>query len=216
LRSNTTGNNHNDGQEVNMAKPSDVLRRQEKMVKKEFVPSIGPVKGAIITEIIKKYNPKNILEVGTLYGYSAILMATVTSADTLQAGEGKVVTIEIDRSIADIARKNIADAGLSGKINVIVGDALEVIPRLDLKFDLLFLDAAKDEYLKYLKLAEDKALKRGAVIVADNVEVYKNEMLDYLEYVRSSGGMYKSETIETTLEFTPNVRDAIEVSIKVT
>ncbi len=85
-----------------------------------------------------------------------------------------------------------------------------------MKFDLLFLDAAKDEYLTYLKLAEDKALNKGAVIVADNVEVSKNEMLDYLEYVRSSGGIYKSETIETTLEFTPNVRDAIEVSIKVT
>jgi predicted O-methyltransferase YrrM len=196
-----------------MAKISDVLKSLEKMAKKEFVPSIGPVKGRIITEIIKKYNPKNILEVGTLYGYSAILMAA--AADILQA-DGKVVTIEIDRSIADIARKNIADAGLSEKINVIVGNALEVIPKLDLKFDLLFLDAAKNEYLTYLKLAEDKALKKGAVIVADNVEVSKNEMQDYLEYVRSSGGMYKSDTIETTLEFTPNVKDAIEVSVKVT
>jgi predicted O-methyltransferase YrrM len=199
-----------------MAKPLDVLKSLERMAQKEFVPSIGPIKGRIITEIIKKYNPKNILEVGTLYGYSAILMATAAAADTLQAGEGKVVTIEIDRSVADIARKNVADAGLSEKINLIVGDALQVIPKLDLKFDLLFLDAAKDEYLKYLKLAEDKALNKGAVIVADNVEVYKNEMLDYLEYVRSSGGIYKSETIETALEFTPNVRDAIEVSIKVT
>jgi caffeoyl-CoA O-methyltransferase len=106
----------------------------------------------------------------------------MAAADTLQA-DGKVVTIEIDRSIADIARKNVAAAGLSEKINVIVGDALGVIPKLDWKFDLLFLDAAKDEYLAYLKLAEDKALKRGAVIVADNLEVYKNEMLDYLGHV---------------------------------
>jgi hypothetical protein len=53
LRSNTTGNNYNDGKEVNMSKPSDVLRPLEKMAKKEFVPSIGPVKGRIITEIIK-------------------------------------------------------------------------------------------------------------------------------------------------------------------
>jgi len=196
-----------------MAKPSDVLKSLEKMAKKEFVPSIGPVKGRIITEIIRKYNPKNILEVGTLYGYSAILMA---AASDILHEDRKVVTIEIDRSIADIARKNVAAAGLSEKINVIVGDALEVIPKLDWKFDLLFLDAAKSEYLTYLKLAEDKALKRGAVIVADNVEVSKNEMLDYLKYVRSSGEIYKSETIETTLEFTPNVRDAIEVSIKVT
>jgi predicted O-methyltransferase YrrM len=74
---------------------------------------------------------------------------------------------------------------------------------------LLFLDAAKNEYLTYLKLAEDKTLKKGAVIVADNLEVSKNEMQDYLEYVRSSG-LYKSDTIETTLEFSPNVRDALD------
>jgi predicted O-methyltransferase YrrM len=102
-----------------MGKPLEVLKSLENMAKKEFVPSIGPVKGRVITEIIKKYNPKNILEVGTLYGYSAILMAA--AADILN-GEGKVVTIEIDRSVADIARKNIADAGLSAKINVIVDE----------------------------------------------------------------------------------------------
>lgn len=149
------------------------------MAKNEFVPSIGPVKGRIITEIIKKYKPKNILEVGTLYGYSAILMAAAAAAADMLHGEGKLVTIEIDRSIADIARKNVADAGLSEKINVIVDDALKVIPKLDWKFDLLFLDAVKNEYLTYLRLAEDKALENGAVIVVDN-EVSKNEMLDYL------------------------------------
>ena len=129
--------------------------------------------------------------------------------------DGKVVTIELNKTNANIARKNMADAGLSDKIDIAVGNALEVIPKLDLIFDLLFLDAAKDEYLKYLKLAENKNLKKGSIVVADNVEVSKNEMLDYLEYVRSCG-IYKSETIDTILEFTPNIRDAIEVSIKVT
>ena len=192
-----------------MDRASKVLQSLEKMAQKEFVPSIGPTKGKIITEIIKKYNPKTVLEIGTLYGYSAILMANI-----LPVG-GKVVTIELDKLIAATARKNIADAGLSDKIDIVDGNALEAIPKLDLKYDLLFLDAAKDEYLKYLKSAENKNLKKGSIVVADNVEVSKNEMLDYLEYVRSSG-IYKSETIETTLEFTPNVRDAIEVSIKVT
>jgi len=193
----------------NMDRASKVLQSLEKMAQKEFVPSIGPTKGKIITEIIKKYNPKTVLEIGTLYGYSAILMANI-----LPIG-GKVVTIELDKLIAATARNNIADAGLSDKIDIVDGNALEAIPKLDLKYDLLFLDAAKDEYLKYLKSAENKNLKKGSIVVADNVEVSKNEMLDYLEYVRSSG-IYKSETIETTLEFTPNVRDAIEVSIKVT
>ena len=77
------------------------------------------------------------------------------------------------------------------------------MPKLDLKFDLLVLDAAKNEYLMYLKLADEKSLKKGAIIVADNVEVSKNEMLDYLKYVRLFG-LYKSETIGIKLEFNPN------------
>ena len=192
-----------------MDKALQVLKSLEEMAEKEFVPSIGPIKGKIVADIIKKYQPENILEIGTLYGYSAILMA-----NTLSGLDGKVVTIEIDKSIADIARKNIADAGLSEKIEVIVGNALDIIPKLNQKFQLMFLDAAKVEYLKYLKSAEKKCLEKGAVIVADNVGVSKNEMLDYLEYVRSSG-VYKSETIETVLEFTPNIKDAIEISVKI-
>jgi predicted O-methyltransferase YrrM len=179
------------------------------MADKQFVPSIGPIKGKIITGIIQKYKPRDILEVGTLYGYSAILMA-----DTLNGANGKVITIEIDKPIADIARKNISDAGLIDKIDVIVGNALDVIPRLNSKFDLLFLDAAKNEYLKYLELAQKRNLKEGSIIVADNVEISKSEMQDYLEHVRNSRG-YRSKTIETTVEFTPNVKDAMEVSIKV-
>ena len=191
-----------------MSRASQVLRRLEKMAEKQFIPAIGPIKGNIITGIIQKYKPRNILEIGTLYGYSAILMA-----DTLKGADGKVVTIEIDKSIADIARKNIADANLLDKIDVIVGNSLDEIPRLNSKFDLLFLDAAKNEYLKYLELAQKNDLKRGTIVVADNVEISKNEMQDYLEYVRNST-IYKSKTIETTVEFTPNVKDAMEVSIK--
>jgi predicted O-methyltransferase YrrM len=193
-----------------MDKALQVLKSLEEMAEKEFVPSIGPIKGKIIADVIKKYQPENILEIGTLYGYSAILMA-----NTLSGLDGKkVVTIEIDKSIADIARKNIADAGLSEKIEVIVGNALDIIPNLNQKFQLMFLDAAKIEYLGYLKSAEKHCLEKGAVIVAYNIKVSKNEMLDYLEYVRNSGA-YKSKTIETMLEFTPNIRDSIEVSIKI-
>lgn len=187
---------------------SRVLKSLERMAKNKFIPSIGPIKGEIIAKFIKKYKPTNILEIGTLYGYSAILMAEMLPED------GKLITIEVNKLIADIARKNIADAGLlDKKIDVIVANALEIIPNLDWKFDLLFLDASKDEYLKYLKLSEEK-LNRGSVIIADNVEVSKDEMLDYLDYVRNYR-IYKSRTIETTLEYTPNVKDAIEVSIKV-
>ena len=78
---------------------------------------------------------------------------------------------------------------------------------------MVFLDATKEEYLKYLKLVE-KNLKKGAVVVADNVGVFEKSMYDYLEYVRNSG-WYKSKTLQTELEFNESVKDAIEISIKI-
>jgi predicted O-methyltransferase YrrM len=195
-------------------KAIDILNSLDEIGKKQFMPSIGPVKGKIIADIIREYKPKKILEIGSLYGYSAILMASVMSS---YDGDDdiKVVTIEINKNNGSIAKGNIKDAELLNKIELITGDALEVIPKLGYKFDLLFLDAAKDQYLQYLKLSEEiNIIKNDAIIIADNVGISKNEMMDYLEYVRNSG-KYKSKTIETTLEFSKDVRDAIEVSIRV-
>ena len=77
-------------------KTSRVLKALVNMAEKEFVPSIGPIKGKIVAKIIKKCKPRNILEIGTLYGYSAILMASM-----LPSSNGRVVTIEIDKSVAE-------------------------------------------------------------------------------------------------------------------
>ena len=188
-----------------MDKSKQVLGELEKLAEKNFIPSIGPVKGKIIENIIKEHKTKKILEIGTLFGYSAILMARLLPTN------GKVVTIEINPSYANVARKNIIKAGLSNKIEVIVGDALDVIPKLKEKFDLLFIDATKEEYFNYLKLAE-KNLRKGSVVIADNVGIFEKYMQDYLNYVRNSG-KYKSETIKTKLEFS-DFEDAIEISIK--
>jgi predicted O-methyltransferase YrrM len=199
-------------------KAIDILNLLDERGKKQFMPSIGPIKGKIVSDIIRKYEPKKILEIGSLYGYSAILMSNVMSSyddDDDDSGEIKVVTIEIDKNNADIARGNIKDADLLNKIELINGDALKVIPKLGYNFDLLFLDAAKDQYLEYLKICEEVGIiKSDAIIIADNVAISKNEMMDYLEYVRNSG-KYKSETIETTLEFSKDVKDAMEVSVRV-
>ena len=197
-----------------MNKAIDILSLLDEMGKKQFMPSIGPIKGKIISDIIRDYKPKKILEIGSLYGYSAILIANVMSGYD-DDDDIKVVTIEIDKSNGDIAKGNIKDAELLNRIELITGDALEVIPKLGYKFDLLFLDAAKDQYLQYLKLSEEaNIIKIDAIIIADNVGISKNEMIDYLEHVRNSG-KYKSKTIETTLEYSKDVRDAIEVSIRV-
>jgi predicted O-methyltransferase YrrM len=189
-----------------------VLKSLERMGEREFVPSIGPVKGKILSKIIRKHKAKTALEIGTLAGYSAILIASLLPNDESRK-KAVVTTIEIDKKTASIAMKNVQKAGFSDKIEIIIGDALQAIPKLDHKFDLLFLDAAKDEYLRYLKLAEQKNLHKNSIVVADNVGVSEQQMLDYLEYVRNSG-YYKSETIETELEFTPGVKDAVEMSIK--
>jgi predicted O-methyltransferase YrrM len=195
-------------------KAIDILNLLDELGKKRFMPCIGPTKGKIIADIIREHKPKRILEIGSLYGYSAILMANVMS-DYDDDDEFKVVTVEIDKNNGDIAKINIKDAELSDKIDLITGDALEVIPKLHYKFDLLFLDAAKDQYLQYLRIAEESnIIKKDAIIIADNVGISKNEMIDYLEYVRNSG-KYNSKTIETTLEFSKDINDAMEVSNRV-
>lgn len=192
----------------------NILRELEQSAKMEHLPSIGPIKGKIISEIIQKYKPTTILEIGTLHGYSAILMTDLL-LDYYH--DAKLITIEIEKNLADIARKNIGKAGLAHKIEVVCGNALDVIPTLTAyKFDLIFLDAVKSEYLQYLKLIEvNELMKKGSVVIADNVLLYENEMKDYLEYVRNSG-RYESQTTETTLEFNKNVKDALETSVQTT
>jgi predicted O-methyltransferase YrrM len=221
--------NNNNSTNVKRKKVLDVLSEIEEIAKKNSLPSIGPIKGKIIGDIIKKYKPKRILEIGTLHGYSAILMASflLSVNDDDDGNDGNdgndntvkeiiVTCLEIDKNLVNIAKKNIEKAGLSDRIEVITGDALEIIPKLNnhYRFDMVFIDAVKNQYLKYLKLVEESDLmnKEVAVVIADNVLIYENEMKDYLEYVRNSG-LYNSYTTETTLEFTKNVKDALEVSL---
>ena len=207
------------------SEPNDIvlkiLAEIEETARKEFLPSIGPIKGKIIQDVIKQYKPKKVLEIGTLHGYSAILIANIILSGKYDnenfnsegSTEHILISVEKDQKLANIARKNIEKARMSEKIQVINGDALEIIPRLKSKFNMIFLDATKSEYLKYLQLIEKYSLlNKRAVVVADNVLIYENEMKDYLDYVRNSG-KYISRTTETSLEFTKNVKDALEVSI---
>jgi predicted O-methyltransferase YrrM len=214
--------NNNNANNIKRKKIVDVLSEMEEIARKDYLPSIGPIKGKIIGDIIKKYKPKRILEIGTLHGYSAILMANflLSVNDNDNATKFIVVCLEIDKKLVNIAKKNIEKAGLSDKIKVINGDALEIIPKLNnnqYRFDLVFIDAVKNQYLEYLKLIEENDLmnkeEAAVVVIADNVLIYENEMRDYLDYVRNSG-QYNSYTTETTLEFTKNVKDALEVSIR--
>jgi len=187
--------------------PADVVLKEiEAIGQRSFIPSIGPVKGKILAEIVKKTRPKRILEVGALYGYSAILMAKNSPPGV------EIVSVEKNPEHVRIAKENIKRANMERSIRVVEGDGRTELGKLTGSFDLVFLDAEKTQYLAYLKAVE-RTLHKGNVVVADNVGIFKDQMQDYLEYVRNKGP-YKSRTIETLLEFSDSTKDAMEISEK--
>jgi predicted O-methyltransferase YrrM len=189
------------------ADPADtVMREIEEMGKKSFIPSIGPVKGKILAEVVAKLKPRKILEVGALYGYSAILIAKNSPA------KAEITTVEKNLEHVRMTEQNVERARLEDQIKVIQGEAMEILSKLPGPFDLVFLDAEKTQYLDYLKAVEDK-LHQGSVVVADNVGVFQDQMQNYLHYVRNTG-RYRSRTVDTLLEFSETTKDAMEISEK--
>ncbi len=190
-------------------KPEEVLESIEKVAPRQGWPIIGPERGEILDEVVVKHKPSTILEVGTLVGYSAIRMGR-----HLKKGQ-KITCVELSEDIARTARSNLDKAGLSDRIEVVVGDAKKVLPTLRGSFDMVFLDAEKVEYLTYLKSVEG-LLHKGSVVLADNVRSHAAEVADYLEYVRDSGN-YKSEYRDFPIGYniaTHNEGDAVEISVK--
>ena len=138
--------------------------------------NIPPDTGEFFYILVKLSKAKNILEIGTSNGYSTIWLA-----DAAEENSGKVTTIEIAEHKVNMAADNFKRAKLTN-IRIVQGDALKEIPKLKGKFDLLFLDAVKEDYIKYFKLAYPK-LTSNAVIVADNAIMFERYMKEYLNYV---------------------------------
>src|SRR3989338_10597295 len=141
-------------------KADKVLRDIEKVANERgssLLPIIGVEKGNVLGEVVKKYQPKLILEIGTLVGYSAILMA--------QHLKGKIISIDISGGNHEAAKANIERSGLSNKIELVIGDALDIIPTLEGPFDMVFIDAHKKDYMKYLEAAEP-LMANNAIVVA--------------------------------------------------
>jgi predicted O-methyltransferase YrrM len=130
----------------------------------------GHLQGQVLTMLSKMIRPVSILELGTFTGYSAICLAK-----GLQNG-GKLITIEIDDELEMLAQNYFEKAGLQDKIEQRIGSAIDIIPQLNDKFDLVFMDADKREYLTYYNLLIDK-LKSGAYIIADNT-LWNGKVLD--------------------------------------
>ena len=122
----------------------------------------GNVQGKFLEMICWMFQPKRVLEIGTFTGYSAIAMAQGLPKD------GLIFTIEVNEEMESFIHEYISKSGLERKIKLLMGDALEIIPTLEEEFDLVFIDADKEQYVDYYKLAKTK-LKRGGFIIADNV-----------------------------------------------
>ena len=138
------------------------IEKIEEFAKVNNVPIMQ--KGGIefLTNYIKENNIKNILEIGSAIGYSAIKMALV-------GDDIKVTTIERDKDRFDIAVTNIKDFNLENRINIILGDALDI--EITDKYDLIFIDAAKSQYIKFFEKF-DKNLNSGGVVVSDNLSFH--------------------------------------------
>jgi predicted O-methyltransferase YrrM len=146
-------------------KSDGMLKELEEFAEEHHVPIVHPEVARLLVVLGKMQKPKRILEVGTAIGYSAILFSTV-----LQPG-GIIDTIERYELMAERAKDNIKRAGLENTINVIVGEASEVLECLDKKYDMIFLDAAKGQYPEFFPHCL-RLLSSGGLLISDNV-LYK-------------------------------------------
>ena len=142
---------------------SEVIQEMEAVAQRDGVPIVAWETGRFLATLCSAFDPR-VLEVGTAIGYSTLHMAE-------QLERGRITTLEYDPDRAAQARDYFARAGVSDRIDLVEGDANETIQALDGPFDLLFVDATKEEYRGYIELAEPKLSDR-ALLVIDNLLMF--------------------------------------------
>lgn len=143
----------------------DYFLEMEDYARKNHVPIIEPEVAQLLELQLKLLKPKRILEVGTAIGYSSLIMAEAVESDC------RITSIEIEEDMIYLAKEYIENTPHKDKINIIWGDASEVLPLLENKYDFIFIDAAKGQYMDFLEYAM-KLLNPCGLIISDNV-LYK-------------------------------------------
>jgi predicted O-methyltransferase YrrM len=156
-----------------------MLRLMDRAVTRWHFPVIGPAKARLLARLVAARPPRRAVEVGSHFGYSAIVIA-----GHLPPG-GRLACVEANAYLAKFVEANVREAGLAPRVRVVVGDGRTVLAGLPGPVDLVLIDAAKDQYLDYLRALEPK-LAPGAVVVADNTKMFRPAVRGYLSYVRGS------------------------------
>ncbi|MDD2486809.1 MAG: class I SAM-dependent methyltransferase [Candidatus Gracilibacteria bacterium] len=150
------------------------------------VPNITDENAEFLTDLIKKNDVRNILEIGTANGYS-----TICFADILKDVSGHITSIEFSINSHNQAKENIKEVGLEDTCNLLHGQALDIIPTFeDKSFDFVFIDGMKRRSKDFLELSWPKT-KDGGMIVIDDVIKFKQKMIGLYEYLEEKGIGYE-------------------------
>jgi len=169
----------------------------------------GAYQGRVLAMISKLVNPENILEIGTYTGYSALCLA-----EGMQKS-GTLFTVDKNEELESFSKKYFDKSPYKNQIKQLVGDALEIIPTINKKFDLVFIDADKSNYANYFNLIIDK-MNKGGVILSDNVlwsgkvvEKLNPKDVDTKALITYNKLMNSDDRIETVLL---PIRDGLTIS----
>ncbi len=177
------------------------LEKIKQKALEEHIPIIMDDTLEVIENYLKENKPHKILEIGTAVGYSAICFTEILAED------GQIDTIERDTERVKEAKENIKKAEVENKINIYEGDAVEILPTLKNKYDVIFIDAAKGKYPFFLKEAL-RMLNTNGIIFADNI-LYKG-------YVRSDYNKHKQRTAVRNLrEYIKEVNENPELETEI-
>lgn len=169
------------------------LEKIKQKALEEHIPIIMDDTLEVIAKIMEEIKPKRILEIGTAVGYSAMCFSKYLSKD------GKIDTIEREEERVAEAIKNIKAVGVEDKINIYQGDAVEILPTLEGKYDMVFIDAAKGKYPFFLKEAM-RMINKGGVILADNILYKGYVMSDYNKHKQRTAVRNLREYVKTVTE----------------
>jgi len=159
------------------------LRELQQIGLRERMLNVPPQDGRLLQMLVRISGAKNVLEIGTSNGVSAIWMAL-----GLKETGGKLTTLEIDPVKVELAGESFRKAGVDDRIRIIEGDALQSLKTLTGTFDLVFIDAAKSQYKGYLDIIYPR-IAAGGVIVAHNAVRMADAMRDYLDHVQNHPGL---------------------------